>query len=105
MPELVGHVADDLGVVPAGHAAVDLDVGDVGQLGILEPVRPTLELAKPQIERAELPRECDLLMLVQLLVGEDQHRIGVHELLDSADLGGRQRKAEAHTLDTRSQGA
>ena len=65
MPELVGDVADDLGVVAPGDAAVDLDVGDVGQLRVFEAVRAPLQPPQPQVERAELPLEGDLLVLAR----------------------------------------
>jgi hypothetical protein len=88
VPELVGHVAHDLGVLAAGDFAVHLDVGDVGKLRILETVRAALELAQAQVQRTEGLGKGDLLVLAQGLVAPHEHRVRVHRVLDLLDLFG-----------------
>ena len=94
MPQLVGHVADDLGMIALGHRAVELDIGDVGQFGMPEAVRTALELAQAQVQRAQRAGKGDLLVFIQRLPAEHQHRVAVHRLLDLLHLGVVQRLAQ-----------
>ena len=70
MPELVGAVVAERREVARCDFAVGLDVGGVGQLVVLEAVRPALDLAEPEVERTEGLRIADLLVLVERLATE-----------------------------------
>ena len=97
VPELVGDVVDDLGVVARRHLAIHLHVGDVRELVVLEAVRlPLLQLAQAEVERAELFRVGDLLVLVELLAAEDEHRELVHAGDDLLHLRGGKRLRQVH---------
>jgi hypothetical protein len=66
-------------------------VGDVDQLGALEPVRAAVGLAQPHVELAELPGEGYLLLPVERLAVPDQHREAVHRPVDLLHFSPRKR--------------
>ena len=67
-------------------------------------MRPALELAQAQVQRAQLAGEGDLLVLVELLARKDEHGVRVHQLLDAPHLLRRQRLAQVDALDAGAQG-
>jgi hypothetical protein len=85
-------------VVARRDLPVRLHVGDVGELVIFEAVRlPLADFPQAQVERAELLRIGDLLVLAELLPAKDQHRVAVHAGDDFRHLrwGERLREVEA----------
>src|SRR5262249_8404833 len=62
------------------------------------PVLRLADVAAARIlERAEVPAERHLLLVGQLLVVEDEHRIAVHAGLDRRDLVARKRSGDVDT--------
>jgi hypothetical protein len=53
------------------------------------------------LERAELAREIEVLVLIEMLVGKDQHRVFGERLLDGRKVGRRELAAEIDIADFR----
>ena len=76
VPEPVAELEHALPAFLAPHLIVGIEVGNVGkllahaQLGVLAIQRDR------GLERAEVPREVEMLVLRELLVGKDQDRVG-----------------------------
>jgi hypothetical protein len=86
VPELVRHVAHDFGVRAVCYLAVQGHIGDIGQLRVLEPAGPALDLGQPQIQWPQGPGERNLLVFRQRLVAPHQHGVLVHGGFNRAHL-------------------
>jgi hypothetical protein len=94
VPQLVGEVRQVLGRVALGHVALRVDVGDVDQALVLQPLGPLEHALEADVQRAEGLGEVDLLLRRQRLAAEDQHAVLVHAGVDGAHVGVRQRLGE-----------
>ena len=105
MPQLVGQITHDLGMVARCHLAFGGDIGDIGEFLVTKTMRPGLHhayAAQAEIQRAQRTRKRNLLILVQLLTAKHQHRMPVHCRLDRGHAIWPQRRAQIEAVNFRS---
>ena len=89
MPQPVADREQPAAVVARHRPVVLVEVGDVGEGG-RQPVLVGGAQAgvQRQLDLAEAAGEGELLLVVDVLVVEHQHRVSVHAGMDRGDLGG-----------------
>ena len=70
-----------------------VEVGDVGEGGVEAQLRTAHRRVGALLERAEIAREGELLLVADVLAGQHQHGVPVHAGVDGLDFGRRQRLA------------
>ena len=99
VPQPVAQLEHALPRILAPHFVFRIEIGDVGeflahaQLGILAMQRDR------GLERPEVPREVEVLVLRQMLVGKDQHRIFGEGVLDRLQVWRRERRRQIDIAD------
>ncbi len=85
VPQHVAEAEQPAAVVAGQNLVVTAKVRDVGDLDAEAAFRLPADIAVGEIERPELAGEGQLLRVVDLLVGEDQHGEAIHSLGDGGD--------------------
>src|SRR5262245_27617884 len=100
MPEPVADREQPTAVVAGERLVVLVEIGHVGE-GRGQPVVVGSAQARAGrvLELAEAARERELLIVVDVLIVEDQHRVLVHALVDRRHLVGGERLAGVQSLD------
>ena len=99
VPQPVAHLEHALPGILAPHLVFRIEIGNVGeflaqaQLGVLAMQRDR------GLQRPEIPGEVEMLVLRQLLVGEDQHRVFGESILDRVEVGRLERRRQIDVAD------
>ena len=94
MPEPVAQGEHAPPVIRREQLAVHVEIGDVVHLLVLQAVLVRIHHAARRLQRAEGAADIHLLFVIEVLAGEDQHRVAVHGAMDLIRHGGRQGLAE-----------
>jgi MFS family permease len=86
VPHLVARVEEVALVAPGDELVLGVHVGEIGDLG--QRARLGVDAANRDLERPEALAERDLLVIVERLSAEEQHRIGVEGGLDLGERRG-----------------
>ena len=94
MPQPVAEIVEALAVVGLEDAVLGIEIADVGHVLVQAQLVILARLEHRGLERAEVAREVELALVVELLVGEDQHGIFGEGGADGGEIVGGERLAE-----------
>ena len=99
MPQPVAELEHALPAFLAPHFIVGAEVGDVGEFLAHAQLRILAMQRDSGLQRSEMPREIEMLILRQMLIGKDQHRVGRERVFDVGKIGRRQRRRQIDVAD------
>ncbi len=100
MPEAIAEAEQPAPVVAREHVLVLVQVRDVGKRGGQPQLVGRAQAgADGVLDVTQAAREGQLLLVVERLVVEDQHRVAVHAGVDLRDLLGGERAGQVETVD------
>jgi hypothetical protein len=84
MPQPVAQLEEPLAIVGRDDLAILVEVGEIGDSLTEAGFRRLADCAGPllDLERTEIPREGDLLLIGDVLVVKNQHTVAIHRILD-----------------------
>ena len=91
MPEAVAQRGHAALVVAPQLLAVLVEVGDIGEGRVESQLRIAYRRIRAFLERPEIAREGQLLLVGEILPRQHQHGVFIHAGVDGGDLGGRER--------------
>ena len=94
MPQPVAEIVQPLAVVGLEDAVLGIEIADVGQVLVQAQLVVLARLEDRGLERPEVAGEVELALVVELLVGKDQHGILGEGGADGGEIVGGKRLAE-----------
>jgi hypothetical protein len=94
VPQPVAEIVEPLAIVGLEDAVLGIEIADVGHVLVQAELMILARLEHRGLERPEVAREVELAFVVELLVGEDQHRILGEGCADGCEIVGGERLAK-----------
>ena len=94
VPQPVAEIVEPLAVVGVEDAVLGVEIADIGHVLVQAQLVVLARLEDGGLERPEIAREGELALVVELLVGKDQHGVLGEGGADGGEIVGRERPAE-----------
>ena len=94
VPQPVAEIVEPLAVVGAQDTVLGVEIADIGHVLVQAELVVLARLEDGGFERPEMAREGELALVVELLVGKDQHRVFGEGRANGGEIVGGERLAE-----------